>query len=98
MTRLHFAYCRSGFSDSACFHCPQLRVDHSGSYVSSAVDTIAHYLVEAFFVGGFMRVLDRCITDASSFQGQVLFLIPMHSVYCTGTLCDFSLQSKPVME
>lgn len=51
-----------------------------------------------FFVEVFMGVLDRCIIDPSSFQGQVLFLISTHSVYCKGTLCDFSLQSKPAME
>lgn len=45
-----------------------------------------------------MGVLDRCIIDASSFQGQVLFLISTDSVYCNGTLCGFCHQSKPGTE
>lgn len=107
MTRLHFAYWSFGFSDSACFHCSQLRADHSGSYVSSAVDTkqkgsscsqkliIPEWVFLLFFL---WECVDRCTIDASSFEGQLLFLVSLHSIYRNGALFAFSLQSKPIMQ
>lgn len=41
--------------------------------------------------------MDRCTIDASSFEGQVLFLVSLHSVYRNRALFAFSLQSKPIM-
>lgn len=69
------------------FHCSQLRVHHSGSYVSSAVDTkqtgsscseqfiILGVLLLLLWVGWEKEGLERCTIDGRSIKRQVLNIL-----------------------